>query len=720
MKKVIISSLILVTLVFGVNAQNVNIPDANFKAYLVGNASINTNGDTEIQVSEASAFTGAINCFNLGISDLTGIETFTAIIELICTSNNLSSLDVSNNTSLIYLYCEQNLLTSLDVSANTDLLDLECSNNNLSSLDVSANTNLEIFYCSNNNLSSIDLQANTALLELECLNNNLISVDVSTHINLQYLRCDGNNLSSLNVANGNNGTSGLNYINATNNPNLTCIQHDTGFNPTANSSWTKDATASWSDNCNFPCTINIPDANFKAALVGNASINTNGDTEIQCAEASAFNGFMNIENLNISDLTGIETFINMNNFRCNNNNLTSMDLSANTALTYLKCNSNNLTSINLSGLTDLVNLDCYNNSLTNIDVSGLASLLYLKCYNNDLTSLITSGASVLESINCSNNNLTNLDVSNNTALTSLSSAYNPLTNLDVSNNVNLLDLYCEQNLLTSLDVSNNTSLEYLDCTSNSLTSLDLSSNSALTELYCSNNNLNSLNIQNGANAAINTGSLYAQNNPNLTCIQVDDVAYSTTNWANIDPTASFSLNCVGAILVSSISVQGQGGVSTITTSAGTLQMEATVLPANANDATYTWSVTNGTGSASINAGGILTALTNGTVDVIATANDGSGITGTATITISNQSVGINELDSKDILIYPNPASNELFIDVVKGQINQIQIIDYTGRVAKSMPGKQVKIINVSNLTHGIYILKISTENGISTKQFVKN
>ena len=48
--------------------QNVYIPDANFKAYLVGNSDINTNGDTEIQLSEASAFTGTIDCFNQNLS----------------------------------------------------------------------------------------------------------------------------------------------------------------------------------------------------------------------------------------------------------------------------------------------------------------------------------------------------------------------------------------------------------------------------------------------------------------------------------------------------------------------------------------------------------------------------------------------------------------------------------------------------------------------------
>ena len=40
--------------------QNVNIPDAIFKEYLVNNTAINTNGDYEIQVSEASVFNGGI------------------------------------------------------------------------------------------------------------------------------------------------------------------------------------------------------------------------------------------------------------------------------------------------------------------------------------------------------------------------------------------------------------------------------------------------------------------------------------------------------------------------------------------------------------------------------------------------------------------------------------------------------------------------------------
>jgi Leucine-rich repeat (LRR) protein len=111
--------------------QNVNIPDANFKNYLVNNSGINTNGDSEIQVSEASVFTGQINCSSQSISDLKGIESFTALTYLKCSNNELKSLDVSSNTALIYLKCSNKQLTSLNVSNNTALTELYCESTQL-------------------------------------------------------------------------------------------------------------------------------------------------------------------------------------------------------------------------------------------------------------------------------------------------------------------------------------------------------------------------------------------------------------------------------------------------------------------------------------------------------------------------------------------------------------------------------------------------------------
>jgi hypothetical protein len=172
-------------------------------------------------------------------------------------------------------------------------------------------------------------------------------------------------------------------------------------------------------------------------------------------------------------------------------------------------------------------------------------------------------------------------------------------------------------------------------------------------------------------------------------------------------------------LVSSITVQGQGGVSTITTQGGTLQMEATVLPANADDGTYTWSVMNGTGSASIDNNGLLTAISDGTVDVTATANDVSGETGTITITISNQSLGINKNSSQNISIYPNPVQNQLFVESNELEITEISILDYSGQLVKLITNNTTNQIDVSDLKQGVYILKVVSKEGMSTSRFVK-
>ena len=176
--------------------QCVNIPDANFKKYLVGNTDINTNGDKKIQVSEASAFNGSIYCTNLNISNLKGIEAFTALTELNCERNLLTSLDVSKNTALTYLSCDDNSLTNLDVSKNTALISLNCCNNQLRSLNVSKNTALISLICCANQLTILDVSKNTALTKLECSVNSLKTLDVSKNNALTELSFSHTRLTS--------------------------------------------------------------------------------------------------------------------------------------------------------------------------------------------------------------------------------------------------------------------------------------------------------------------------------------------------------------------------------------------------------------------------------------------------------------------------------------------------------------------------------------------
>lgn len=136
---------------------------------------IDRNGDSQISEKEAS-IVEFLKVFSRGIRGLEEIKYFTALTDLNCVDNQLTSLDVSKNTALTGLACSYNQLTSLDVSKNTALTDLNCNNNQLTSLDVSKNTALTDLYCSDNQLTSLDLSKNTALTGLSCENNPLTRI----------------------------------------------------------------------------------------------------------------------------------------------------------------------------------------------------------------------------------------------------------------------------------------------------------------------------------------------------------------------------------------------------------------------------------------------------------------------------------------------------------------------------------------------------------------
>ena len=170
-------------------------------------------------------------------------------------------------------------------------------------------------------------------------------------------------------------------------------------------------------------------------------------------------------------------------------------------------------------------------------------------------------------------------------------------------------------------------------------------------------------------------------------------------------------------VVESIGVQGQGGASSITTNAGTLQMEAAVLPAFADMQDVTWSVSD-PGLASIDANGMLTAEGNGTVTVTATATDWTGITGTADIAISNQTVGIADVSADNKLeVYPNPATDQLRIKM-NANLAQVSIYSVTGQLVKSV-NYSGETIDISTIPSGLYIIKVSNNEEIKTATFIK-
>jgi hypothetical protein len=97
------------------------------------------------------------------------------------------------------------------------------------------------------------------------------------------------------------------------------------------------------------------------------------------------------------------------------------------------------------------------------------------------------------------------------------------------------------------------------------------------------------------------------------------------------------------VKVSSINLSGEGGSTTTDSEDGKLQIYATVMPVEAYNRSVTWSLTNGTGQASISSTGQVQGLAEGTVTVYATANDGSGTQGWLGITVNYNQVLVQSI-----------------------------------------------------------------------------
>ena len=182
-------------------SQTTTIPDANFEQKL-----IDLGHDTVLDGSVSTTTVARLDSLNVGnsdISDLTGIEAFTALTFLVVENNNLDSLNVSSNILLTQLYAHNNDLTFLDVSENVVLTTLFVEKNELDTLDVISNVVLTMLYANDNALTSLNVNANVLLTQLGLHNNALTSLDVSSNIVLTHLSVFNNDLTTLDVSQNN-------------------------------------------------------------------------------------------------------------------------------------------------------------------------------------------------------------------------------------------------------------------------------------------------------------------------------------------------------------------------------------------------------------------------------------------------------------------------------------------------------------------------------------
>ena len=296
MKKFYTFLILVFTVVVG-NAQIVNIPDANFKAKLLAASStafialdinftkikIDTNNDGEISVAEAQVVR-RLFVSNSNISNLTGIGSFTNLLQLNCSYNQLTALDVNSITGLLLLDCQNNsFLSSLSITNCNALTTLNCDHNVLSALDVSANVNLTDLSCNYNQLTNLNINNCFALTNLQCSNNLLTSLNVTNRTQLTSLGCSTNQLTTLDL-------SGLTSL-----LNLGCILNQI------------------------------------------SNLNVNSLTTLTSLEC----GGNQLTALNVSNL------VNLDYLNCHSNFIQALDVSNLTHLSTLICKNNNLNYLNL-------------------------------------------------------------------------------------------------------------------------------------------------------------------------------------------------------------------------------------------------------------------------------------------------------------------------------------------------------------------------------------
>ncbi|MCR4032590.1 MULTISPECIES: T9SS type A sorting domain-containing protein [Flavobacterium] len=510
------------TFALACDGQYTAIPDPNFEQHIIDLGLDSGKLDGKVLTANISTLK-TLSVFARNISDLTGIEDFTALTSLSCNSNKLSSLDisknialtelrcsdnpqlsslnVSNNVNLNYLYCDNLNLKTLNLKNNLKLIELKCSNNYLTSLEIPHNPDFTYLDCSFNRLSNLDVSKNFKLNYLDCSYNKIIALDLSENYLLTTLRCSKNNLFNLNLRSGNNVIMKIHNLGS--NPNLKCISVDK--ETVNNSLWetSKDPKASYYNGVcseNIPYTL-IPDPSFEEKLIA-LGIDTDGKNGKVLTSNIVYVETLDVASSNISNLKGIEDFTSLTYLDCGSNKINSPDFSENILLTTLYYSKNSAKTLNLSKNEFLTFLDCNTNELTRLDLSTNRALTYL---------------------NLSKNSFTTFDVTKNTALQTFNCTNNKLTNLDVAKNLSLTTFYCNDNLLEGLDISKNT---------------------AINTFNCYNNKMTNLNLKNGNNKNFNLTDSNFTNNPLLTCINVDDENYSNKNWSGKkDAKAVYSSNC---------------------------------------------------------------------------------------------------------------------------------------------------------------------------------
>jgi hypothetical protein len=149
-----------------------------------------------------------------------------------------------------------------------------------------------------------------------------------------------------------------------------------------------------------------------------------------------------------------------------------------------------------------------------------------------------------------------------------------------------------------------------------------------------------------------------------------------------------------------------------------LKMITSVLHTNTTIPDVSWSVSPTTLS-SISQKGMLTTKVNGIVTVMTKAYDDSGVTGSANITITNNETNVTEMSIiEHIIVFPIPAINGSFAIQGIENINEIEILDITGRKIKEYNNLDQSSIDIHLNDKGVYLIMFFAGKNYNYKKLI--
>ena len=404
--------------------------------------------------------------------------------------------------------------------------------------------------------------------------------------------------------------------------------------------------------------------------------------------------------------------LNLTTLYCSSNQLITLDVSKNLDLTTLACSSNQLTALDISKNVNLNDLYCYLNQLTTFDVSNNVNLNKLYCGSNQLTTLDISKNVNLIYFTCYSNQLTTLDISKNVNLTYLNCYSNKLTTLDVSKNVNLITLHCNLNQLTTLDVSKNVNLTTLNCSSNQLTTLDVSKNVNLLYLYFSDNKISQLQVPKVHKISELSG---INNNLKLSALKGN---FLTIKSLKLSPQATLQGGVKGIFEVLDLSSEYSidGKYTTYTWYDKTTKQEVGV-----------YALKGKFYAGPENAGKTLICKMKNELIPNFVLEYEVKIKNTVSFASRNINenipegfvwVGPQKNETESIQLFPNPVIDILKINTT-ANVTSASVYNYSGKEVKRYPRIINNELDLQDLPAGIYIVNLTTDQGILSKKIIK-